>query len=92
MVGTKKDRRESGRKHVTGDREQGIPDEIFWDNWKDWRDGFRSGIHRDGTRLGETCRLSEDEMDTESPFCLKSVKMLRYREKQRRLERRRRLR
>jgi hypothetical protein len=45
-----KDRRHSGRIEVFSDDEDYPTQFVFWDNWTDFRDGFRN-IHKDLTRI-----------------------------------------
>ena len=89
MADTKKDRRESGRVHVTGNTDEGIPDETYWDDWNDWRDGFRFIGGIDKTKLhSKLCacwvcrrggRLSNDPLRPEDINREKIVKKERIR-------------
>jgi hypothetical protein len=83
MTKTKKIKRHSGRKHIASVCED-CPDEVYYSDWNDWRDGFRAGTHNDGKMLdknvGSTCECWWTEKHN-----LKA-----YREKQAKLEKRRR--
>ena len=42
---SRKTRRDSGRKYFHNYSDEIVPEDYQWDNWRDYRDGFREGYN-----------------------------------------------
>lgn len=77
----KKVRKESGRVYNKFyDPENGMYNEQYWDDWNDYRDGWR-GVNHDNTKLQPTDINTERWCDTSRKKYNSKIKMLLNRRK-----------